>query len=168
LADLSGTGVTFKHKVGANLAITVGGRPIPLENYIWADKALRGKQLQAWLGKAGYPFGKVTPSLKDFLVILATRVVLAALLGAIFGAAPALLTEIFPPRIRYSSMSIPYHIGNGYFGGFMPLIAAYIVARTGDPYAGLWYPWIIVAIALVVALWGLKGGPPREYAGHRA
>jgi MFS family permease len=163
LGDLSGTGVAFKHEVGANLAISVGGRPIPLENYSWADKALRGKQLHAWLAEAGYHFGKVRPSPMDFLIILATRVALAVLLGASFGATPALLTEIFPPRIRYSSMSIPYHIGNGYFGGFLPLVAAYIVARTGDPYAGLWYTWIIVAIALVVALWGLKGGPPRDY-----
>ena len=144
------------HKEAANLTITVGGKPISLKNYSWADKAMRGKQLQAWLRDAGYDFGKVRPSLKDFLVILATRLVLAALLGAIFGAAPALLAEMFPPRIRYSSMSIPYHIGNGYFGGFLPLVAAYIVAKTGDPFAGLWYTWIIVAISLAVLLWGLQ------------
>ncbi|HMO69498.1 MAG TPA: MFS transporter, partial [Novosphingobium sp.] len=65
---------------------------------------------------------------------------------------------------RYSSMSIPYHIGTGYFGGFLPLVAGYIVALSGNPYAGLWYAWVIVLIAFIVALWGLKGGPPRDYA----
>lgn len=80
-----------------------------------------------------------------------------------YGPMAALLTEMFPARIRYSSMSIPYHFGTGYFGGFLPLIASYIVARTGDPYAGLWYTWAVVAMALVVVLWGLKGGPPRDY-----
>jgi hypothetical protein len=75
----------------------------------------------------------------------------------------ALLTEMFPARIRYSSMSIPYHIGTGYFGGFLPFISGVIVARTGDPYSGLWYTWIVTAVALVIALWGLKGGPPRDF-----
>jgi nitrate/nitrite transporter NarK len=71
---------------------------------------------------------------------------------------------MFPPRIRYSSMSIPYHIGTGYFGGFLPLIAGYIVARTGDIFAGLWYTWVLLVVALVVAWWGLPAGPPRDFA----
>jgi hypothetical protein len=70
---------------------------------------------------------------------------------------------MFPPQIRYSSMSIPYHIGAGYLGGFLPLIASYINARTGDSYAGLWYTWAVVAFGLLVALWGLKGGRPTEF-----
>ena len=63
---------------------------------------------------------------------------------------------MFPPAIRYSSLSIPYHLGTGYFGGFLPFISQYIVARTGDPYAGLWYTWAVVAMALVVTLFGLR------------
>jgi MFS family permease len=168
LADMAGSGIAFRHVRGANLAITVGGKPIPLDSYSWADKAARGKQLQTWLGKAGYDFAKVKPSLKDSIFIIAALMLLIIPMGAIVGPLPALLTEMFPPRIRYSSMSIPYHIGNGYFGGFLPLIAAYIVARTGDPYAGLWYTWIVVALALAVALWGLKGGPRREHASDAA
>ena len=81
-----------------------------------------------------------------------------------YGPVAALLTEMFPPRIRYSSMSIPYHLGAGYFGGFLPLIAAYIVAKSGKLYAGLWYTWVFTAVALVVAWWGLPDGPPREFA----
>ncbi len=67
-------------------------------------------------------------------------------------AVAALLAELFPPRIRYSSLSIPYHIGTGYFGGFLPYISQYIVARTGDAYSGLWYMVGVTAMAFVVAL----------------
>jgi hypothetical protein len=60
-------------------------------------------------------------------------------------------------------MSIPYHIGTGYFGGFLPFVSALIVALTGDPYSGLWYTWVVTAVALLVAWWGLKSGPPRDF-----
>ena len=86
-----------------------------------------------------------------------------SLSGATFGPVAALLSEMFPPQIRYSSMSIPYHIGTGYFGGFLPLIATWIVARTGNPYAEFWYTWGVVLVALIVAAWGLRGGPPRDF-----
>ena len=87
---------------------------------------------------------------------------LMCLSGLTYGSVAALLAEMFPPSIRYSSMSIPYHFGTGYFGGFLPLISAYIVARTGDPYSGLWYTWGVVAMALVVTLFWLP-----ETAGKR-
>jgi MFS family permease len=89
---------------------------------------------------------------------------LGALSGATFGPVAALLSEMFPPRIRYSSMSIPYHIGTGYFGGFLPLIAGYIVARTGNIFSGLWYTWVLLVVALLVAAWGIPSGPPRDFA----
>lgn len=66
---------------------------------------------------------------------------LCALSGATYGPVAALLSEMFPPRVRYSSMSIPYHIGTGYFGGFLPFIASYIVATTGNP-IGLCTIWL--------------------------
>ncbi len=72
---------------------------------------------------------------------------------------------MFPPRIRYSSMSIPYHIGTGYFGGFLPLISQYIIARTGDPYAGLWYTIAVVAMAFVVSLFMLPETKDRDIRG---
>src|SRR3546814_8534396 len=81
---------------------------------------------------------------------LAILVGLGMLSALTYGSVAALLAEMFPPRIRYSSMSIPYHIGAGYLGGFLPLIAGVIVASTGDIYAGLWYTWIVVAFGLVV------------------
>jgi MFS family permease len=109
------------------------------------------------------PDVKITPGGTQIIVILAALLTLSALSGATYGSVAALLSEMFPPQIRYSSMSIPYNFGTGYFGGFLPLIATAIVARTGNPYSELWYTWIVVLVALIVAAWGLKGGLPRDF-----
>ncbi len=168
IADLAGTGVAYALNEAPVLQISVGGKALPVESYAWTDKAARGKQLQQWLGQAGYSLGKIKPTLADSLVIGAIMLVLMFLSGMTYGPVAALLTEMFPPHIRYSSMSIPYHIGTGYFGGFLPLIAAYIVAKTGDPFAGLWYAWGVTLVAFLVAWWGLKGGPPTDFADDAA
>ena len=105
----------------------------------------------------GAPAGETfVPDAGQIAVILAGILGMMALSGMTYGSVAALLAEMFPPRIRYSSMSIPYHFGTGYFGGFLPLISAYAVSRTGDPYSGLWYTWGVVLMALLVTLWGLK------------
>src|SRR3546814_20425359 len=75
---------------------------------------------------------------------------LSALSGFTYGPVAALLSEMFPPHVRYSSLSIPYHLGTGYFGGFLPLIASFIIATTGNAYAGLWYHWGVVLVAFLV------------------
>jgi len=105
------------------------------------------------------------PNILGIIVLLLGFGVLSALT---YGSVAALLAEMFPPQIRYSSLSIPYHIGAGYLGGFLPLIASYIVARTGDVYAGLWYTWAVVAFGALVAWWGIKGGPPRDFEDDHA
>ena len=69
-----------------------------------------------------------------------------------YGQVAAILVEMFPAKIRYTSMSVPYHIGSGYFGGFLPFISQLIVVKTGDPYAGLWYTVAIVVMAFIVSL----------------
>jgi len=96
----------------------------------------------------------------NILLILLAILGLSALSGMTYGPVAALLTEMFPPRIRYSSMSIPYHIGTGYFGGFLPMIGQFIVAKTGNPYAGLWYTFAVVAMALIVTAFGLHETKP--------
>ncbi len=116
--------------------------------------------LDAALAAAGYKLDKVVPNLRSIAVILFAIVAMGALSGMTYGPVAALLAEMFPPRIRYSSMSIPYHIGTGYFGGFLPVIGQYIVARTGNPYAGLWYTFGVVAMALVVTVVGLRESKP--------
>jgi hypothetical protein len=74
----------------------------------------------------------------------------------VYGPIAAFLVEMFPTKIRYTSMSLPYHIGNGWFGGMLPLLATAIVAATGDIYAGLWYPIGISVMTLAIGLIFLK------------
>ena len=70
----------------------------------------------------------------------------------VYGPIAAWLVELFPTRIRYSGLSLPYHIGNGWFGGFLPATVFAIVAATGDIYSGLWYPVVVAAMSFVVGL----------------
>ena len=108
----------------------------------------------------GAPAGETfVPDAGSIALMLAAILGLMALSGMTYGSVAALLSEMFPPRIRYSSMSIPYHFGTGYFGGFLPLISAYVVSETGDPYSGLWYTWAVVAMALVVTWFMLPDAP---------
>ncbi|WP_126172811.1 MFS transporter [Altericroceibacterium xinjiangense] len=164
LEDLTAAGVPYTLSEGGALAVNIGSDPLPLDSWNWNDAAARRGQLEQALTGAGYSFADVTPSLPRILGIVAALLGLGMLSAMNYGTVAALLTEMFPPKIRYSSMSIPYHIGAGYLGGFLPLISSYIVARSGNAYAGLWYTWVIVAIALLVSAWGLAGGPPREFA----
>jgi hypothetical protein len=103
------------------------------------------------LQQAGYPtqadpdkisYGKVV-LLLCYLVMLVTMV---------YGPIAAMLVELFPTRIRYTSMSLPYHVGNGWFGGLLPTAAFAIVAQTGDIYSGLWYPVVIAGVTFVVGM----------------
>jgi hypothetical protein len=80
-----------------------------------------------------------------------------ALLGVMtYGPIAAWLVELFPARIRYTSMSLPYHLGNGWFGGFLPSIAFASIAYTGDIYSGLWYPVIVCLVTVVVGTFFLR------------
>jgi hypothetical protein len=74
----------------------------------------------------------------------------------VYGPIAAFLVEMFPTKIRYTSMSLPYHIGNGWFGGMLPLLATAFVAATGDIYFGLWYPIVVALMTFVVGLLFLK------------
>ena len=163
LGDLAASGVSYRLVSAPAVALAVGGAQVDLANYPWADKAARARQLQSTLAGFGYDFAKVMPSFGQGAAIVAGLLCLMALSGATYGPVAALLSEMFPPRIRYSSMSIPYHLGTGYFGGFLPLISSYMVAKTGNPYSGLWYTWAVVVVALLVAIWGLRGGLPTDF-----
>ena len=80
----------------------------------------------------------------------------------VYAPIAAWLVELFPTRIRYTGMSLPYHIGNGWFGGFLPAIVFAIVASTGNIYSGLWYPIVVAAISFVVALFFLPETKDRD------
>ncbi len=140
------------------VAVTIGGAP-----HIVRDAA----EVRPLLESAGYDFDPVVPGPGGIALIMVAILAMTALSGATFGPVAALLSEMFPPQIRYSSMSIPYHFGTGYFGGFLPFIASYIIARTGDPYSGLWYTWGVVLMALIVSyFWLPETAGPTGKAEH--
>lgn len=115
-----------------------------------AEAAAFGKSLRTALDEAGYP-AKADMSAVNYPLVIALCVWLVLLVTMVYGPIAAWLVEIFPTHIRYTSMSLPYHLGNGWFGGFLPVTSFAIVAATGDIYAGLWYP---VVVALITALIG--------------
>jgi len=98
---------------------------------------------------AGYP-AKADPQRINHLGVVVLLVILVVFVTLVYAPIAAFLVELFPTRIRYSSMSLPYHIGNGWFGGFVPLIATSVVVTTGNIYAGLYYPMAIAGLAFVV------------------
>ena len=124
--------------------------------YVAVNMKIMTRMGKPALEAMGYSFEKQVPGAFGIVVILAALLGLSALSGFTYGPVAALLSEMFPPHVRYSSLSIPYHLGTGYFGGFLPLIASYIIAKTGNAYAGLWYTWGVVLVAFLVSAFMLK------------
>jgi MFS family permease len=145
LDHLASKGLSYKVHQAATLSVTVGNIPATATDNETIDAAIKA---------AGYDLTPQTPPLGNLAIIFLGVVALSFLSGMTYGPVAALLAEMFPPAVRYSSMSIPYHVGTGYFGGFLPLIASYMVAKSGNPYAGLWYTLAVVGLALLVILWG--------------
>lgn len=108
-------------------------------------------ELKTALAGAGYP-AKADPAAIETPVVIAVLTYLVLLVTMVYGPIAALLVELFPTRIRYTAMSLPYHIGNGWFGGFLPTTAFAMVAATGDIYYGLWYPIGVCVLTVVVGL----------------
>jgi MFS family permease len=109
------------------------------------------KQVKAALSAAGYP-DKADPAAINKPMVVLILFVLVLYVTMVYGPIAALLVELFPARIRYSAMSLPYHIGNGWFGGFLPATAFAMVAATGDIYYGLWYPIVVAGLTLILGL----------------
>ncbi len=107
------------------------------------------------LKAAGYPV-KADPAKVNHVGVVAVLVVLMLLVTMVYGPIAATLVEMFPTRIRYTSMSLPYHIGNGWFGGLMPTIAFAMVAQNGDMYHGLWYPIAVAAVTFVIGMFFIR------------
>jgi predicted MFS family arabinose efflux permease len=118
-----------------------------------AITAFQGKA-KAIFAAAGYP-DKADPATIDKPMVVLILWILVVFVTMVYGPIAALLVELFPARIRYSAMSLPYHIGNGWFGGFLPTTAFAMVAATGDIYYGLWYPVVLAAVTLVIGLFFL-------------
>jgi hypothetical protein len=120
-----------------------------LSNEKTAGATLLGANLGAALKAAAYP-PKADMAKFDKVKVIAILTYLVILVTMVYGPIAAMLVEMFPTRIRYTSMSLPYHIGNGWFGGLLPTTAFAIVAQTGDMYNGLWYPIIIAGATVVI------------------
>ncbi|WP_288412686.1 MFS transporter [uncultured Sphingomonas sp.] len=108
-------------------------------------------EVAAALSAAGYP-AKADPAAIDKPLVVLILWFMVILVTMVYGPIAALLVELFPSRIRYTSMSLPYHIGNGWFGGFLPTTAFAMVAATGDIYYGLWYPVVLAVVTLVLGV----------------
>jgi len=111
--------------------------------------------MRAAITEAGYP-AKADPSSVNQPMVVLMMVLLTLIATMTYGPLAAVMVELFPTRIRYTSMSLPYHIGNGWFGGFLPTVSFALVVYTGDIFYGLWYPVVITGVSLVVGMIFLK------------
>jgi MFS family permease len=147
-------GTVASVKIGSTVIASFPGRGMPGAE-LKPRLAAFDKQMAEAVKAAGYPLkadmSKVNTPMVVFLLFI-----LALYVTIVYAPIAAWLVELFPARIRYTSMSLPYHIGNGWFGGFLPTIAFAMVAATGDIYYGLWYP---ITIALMTAVVGAIGLP---------
>ncbi|MDB4976311.1 MAG: ral substrate transporter [Myxococcaceae bacterium] len=133
--------------------VKVGARELASYDGTLADAKLQASKfdsaLKAALGEAKYP-EKADPTRINSVMVTALLFILVLYVTMVYGPIAAILLELFPTRIRYTSMSLPYHIGNGWFGGFLPTTSFAIVAATGDIYSGLWYPIIVALLTVVI------------------
>jgi predicted MFS family arabinose efflux permease len=162
---LAGASVSYDNVVGAAgvpATITIGTTVIPS----YTSKGLPAaeakvkdaefkKAVADALKAAGYP-AKADMAKVDAFMVIAILTYLVILVTMVYGPIAAMLVEMFPTRIRYTSMSLPYHIGNGWFGGLLPTTAFAIVAQTGNMYNGLWYPIIVAGMTFIIGMLFVK------------
>ncbi|APG15779.1 MFS transporter [Bradyrhizobium japonicum] len=162
-AYLSGASVkysTVPGPAGSGVKVVVNGKDIAYANAKDGNPALLAavqaagypKPGDAGIVKMSHPFDIFRPQVAATVGLLFILVIFVTM---VYGPIAAMLVELFPTRIRYTSMSLPYHIGNGWFGGLLPATAFAIVASTGDIYAGLWYPVIFASITVVIGFFFL-------------
>ena len=122
------------------------------------DKTINGfdeTAMRSAIDSAGYP-AKADPAQVNQVMVVVLIVAMILIATMTYGPLAAVMVELFPTRIRYTSMSLPYHIGNGWFGGFLPTVSFALVVYTGDIFYGLWYPVLITGVSLVVGIFCLK------------
>jgi len=160
---LSAGSVSYDNVAGSGPAkITIGDKVIesyaskglPADEAKAKDAAFK-KDVASALKEHGYPT-KADPEKMNKPLMMAILVLLVIYVTMVYGPIAAMLVEMFPTRIRYTSMSLPYHIGNGWFGGLLPATAVAIVAQTGNMFNGLWYPIIFASITFVVGMLFVK------------
>lgn len=171
-SQLASTGIGYSDRASADGAtrILVGTTVLDIPDGKALDgpalKARKGEvadALKANLAAAGYP-PSADGSRIDWIKLYGWMLVFVVAACALYGPQAAALVEMFPTRIRYTAMSLPYHIGTGWVGGFLPVTSFALVAITGDIYAGLWYPIFFTAMSVICALIFMKetAGKPLE------
>ncbi|GAB4554325.1 MAG: MFS transporter [Rhizobacter sp.] len=151
--NAEGTGPA-KIAIGDKVIESYSATGLPADELKKKDAAFKGAVATA-LKEAGYP-AKADPAKMNKLLIVAILTLLVIYVTMVYGPIAAMLVEMFPTRIRYTSMSLPYHIGNGWFGGLLPATGLAIVAQTGNMYNGLWYPIIIALMTFVIGMLFVK------------
>jgi MFS family permease len=153
-------GISYREARSADgaTAIRVGDSSIRLDggetasdSELKAYKAAVGEKLKAVLLAAGYP-ASADPAAIDYPTLLLVVLGFVVAATALYGPQASALVEMFPTRVRYTAMSLPYHVGTGWVGGFLPVTSFAIVAITGDIYQGLWYPVVFTGISVAVSL----------------
>jgi len=137
-------------KIGDKVIDSFEGTGLPADEFK-KKSADFNKTIGDAIKAAGYP-AKADPEQVNKVMVLVLLTILVLLVTMVYGPIAAMLVEMFPTRIRYTSMSLPYHIGNGWFGGFLPTTAFAMVAATGDIYYGLWYPIVVAAATFVIGM----------------
>jgi MFS family permease len=148
--ETAAAGAVAKIKIGESIIESFEGKGLAKEEF--AKKSSEFNKVAGDAIKtAGYP-AKADESRMNKPMIVALLFILVVYVTMVYGPIAAMLVELFPTRIRYTSMSLPYHIGNGWFGGFLPTTAFAMVAATGDIYYGLWYPIIVALMTFVIGV----------------
>jgi MFS family permease len=157
-AALSNAGISYRNLAappGAVARVEIGGRIVPaFDGSRLAPPALKAAsatfnaRLKASLKSAGYP-AAADPARINFWGLVAVMMIFVTAATALYAPIAATLVELFPTRIRYTAMSLPYHVGTGWVGGFVPVTAFAIVTATGNIYAGLWYPAIFAGLSVI-------------------
>lgn len=160
-STLANAGVSYRNEAGVPgqpALVRIGAQTIPSTSaeglsppVAKAVKTSVENRLKTALSQAGYP-AKADPARMNLLGAFGVLLVFVTAATALYGPIAACLVELFPTRVRYTAMSLPYHIGTGWVGGFVPFTAFAIVTTVGDLYSGLWYPLAFTVISIVVCL----------------
>ncbi|EJM20422.1 arabinose efflux permease family protein [Pseudomonas sp. GM21] len=155
-------GTVAQVRIGDKVIQSFEGTSLPAAEFKTTNDAFVAT-LGTALKEAGYP-EKADPAKTNYPMVLLLLTILVIYVTMVYGPIAAWLVELFPARIRYTSMSLPYHIGNGWFGGFLPTVAFAMVAATGDIYYGLWYPIVIAVMTAILGTFFLPETKDRQIA----
>ena len=158
--EAAAPGAVAQIRIGDKVLPSFEGTNLPAADFKPRNDAFVATMSTA-LKEAGYP-EKADPNKTNYPMVLLLLTILVIYVTMVYGPIAAWLVELFPARIRYTSMSLPYHIGNGWFGGFLPTVAFAMVAATGDIYYGLWYPIVIAVMTAILGTFFLPETKDRE------